>query len=436
MDAIFLFSYASGLYISGLIGDVLDAAKTHAFGLCSAGLIYLLFASLIPYFHVDSIYLFCFLWIINGFVQSAGWPTAVKIVASWFNTGHDGALFGVWASNQCIGNIIGAAYVSLAHTHDFAIQWMFYLPAFQALVVATLVVFCVRSVPPSFVHISHHHELTNVDVTESNTNSNGVELVEIHNKPNQAQNDKINEQLLANRESDGNSTAHSREHEPQPLPPTQRLTFLQIMKLKNVIRYSMCYACLKAVNYTMFFWLPYFESSHFTEADADYLEIYYNIGQVFGGLLCGYISDRFPSRTPTVLVFLICATIPIFLLHIDSLSFNLVMFLTFSAGFLVGGPATILSTVMSAEIAKDPALSENHSVLSTVTGIIDGSGSFGAAVTQYIVAVLSDISMEVIFVLLAVQLALSAVLIAPLPVCNRKTTAQQDVNNLAEAESQ
>ena len=46
----------------------------------------------------------------------------------------------------------------------------------------------------------------------------------------------------------------------------------------------------------------------------------------------------------------------------NSLSLVAVTILTFAAGFLVGGPAAVLSTVMGAEIAKDPKLKHNKSV--------------------------------------------------------------------------
>ena len=51
--------------------------------------------------------------------------------------------------------------------------------------------------------------------------------------------------------------------------------------------------------------------------------------------------------------------------------------------------------------------------MATVAGIIDGSGSVGAAITQYIVSIVSDISLEIVFVILASLLVTSAVLLMP-----------------------
>lgn len=57
--------------------------------------------------------------------------------------------------------------------------------------------------------------------------------------------------------------------------------------------------------------------------------------------------------------------------------------------------------------------------MATVAGIIDGSGSIGAAITQYIVSIVSDFSLEIVFVILASLLIISAVLL--IPSCIRDT---------------
>ena len=275
MDAIFLFSYAFGLYASGLIGDIFDASRVHSVGLFSTGIIFIIFASLIPSFHFHSLPLFYFLWILNGLFQSLGWPSAVKLVANWFNSDHNGALFGIWASNQCVGNIIGAAYVSFVHVNDYHIQYMFYLPSIQAIIVALLVCIFVKTNPP------------NIGIAHSDTNSQDIEMemVDIHqteqrnNRQNSDHYAQLDDDSLISNESHLDIDMHNTirpmnemfEQENKP-----KLSFCEILRIPNLITYSLCFACLKSVNYTMFFWLPYFENNHFNEADADYLEIYYS----------------------------------------------------------------------------------------------------------------------------------------------------------------
>lgn len=51
-----------------------------------------------------------------------------------------------------------------------------------------------------------------------------------------------------------------------------------------VLQYSLAYACLKLVNYSFFFWLPFYLSSNFSwkEAEADRLSIWYDVGGIIG----------------------------------------------------------------------------------------------------------------------------------------------------------
>ena len=49
-------------------------------------------------------------------------------------------------------------------------------------------------------------------------------------------------------------------------------------------QYSLAYACLKLVNYSFFFWLPFYLSSNYgwKEAQADRLSIWYDVGGIVG----------------------------------------------------------------------------------------------------------------------------------------------------------
>lgn len=49
-------------------------------------------------------------------------------------------------------------------------------------------------------------------------------------------------------------------------------------------QYSLAYACLKMVNYSFFFWLPFYLSRNFgwKEAQADRLSVWYDVGGIIG----------------------------------------------------------------------------------------------------------------------------------------------------------
>lgn len=55
-------------------------------------------------------------------------------------------------------------------------------------------------------------------------------------------------------------------------------------------QYSLAYACLKLVNYSFFFWLPFYLSNNFgwKEAKADRLSMWYDVGGIIGEQQYGY----------------------------------------------------------------------------------------------------------------------------------------------------
>merc|ERR1711972_1243087 len=122
------------------------------------------------------------------------------------------------------------------------------------------------------------------------------------------------------------------------------------------------------------------------------------------------------KRAPPVFAFLLIAIPPIFLLRVASTSQWYFGTLCFLAGFFVGGPANMISSAISADLGKHKSLMGNSAALATVAGIIDGTGSTGAAITQYLVALISNVSWDLVFVVLAVLLLSSAALLLRLTI--------------------
>jgi OPA family glycerol-3-phosphate transporter-like MFS transporter 3 len=57
-------------------------------------------------------------------------------------------------------------------------------------------------------------------------------------------------------------------------------------------QYSLAYACLKMVNYSFFFWLPFYLLHNFgwSESVSDSLSTWYDWGGIVGGLIGGLIT--------------------------------------------------------------------------------------------------------------------------------------------------
>ena len=222
MDAVFLFAYAFGLYLSGYIGDYFDATRVLFVGLFLTGCIIFIFGASYPWFNITHEYYYILLWILNGLVQSTGWPTSVKIMGKWFGDNHSGFIFGIWSANASVGNIVGASMVSFVHNKGYGDNWMFFLPAFQLIILSIFILLFIRTQPSKWpIHLDSSQQLIS-DINNDNNDNNDKQM---------------------NRE---------------------KISFLTALFLPNVITYALCYACLKSVNYTMFFWLPYFLNGVFS----------------------------------------------------------------------------------------------------------------------------------------------------------------------------
>ncbi|XP_061922661.1 LOW QUALITY PROTEIN: sugar phosphate exchanger 3-like [Entelurus aequoreus] len=112
LDSIFLFSYAVGLYLSGVIGDRVNLRYVLCCGLCGSAAVGFLFGTLTEWLHLYNIYLYCSLWVLNGLLQSTVWPCVVAVMANWFGKTGSGFVFGLWSACASVGNILGAFLAS------------------------------------------------------------------------------------------------------------------------------------------------------------------------------------------------------------------------------------------------------------------------------------------------------------------------------------
>lgn len=64
-----------------------------------------------------------------------------------------------------------------------------------------------------------------------------------------------------------------------------------------------------------------------------------------------------------------------------SLVYTKAVFLALT-GFFIGGPSNMISSAISADLGRQDLVKGSSEALATVTGIVDGTGSIGAAVGQ------------------------------------------------------
>eukprot|EP00357_Protocruzia_adherens_P037738 CAMPEP_0115042800 /NCGR_PEP_ID=MMETSP0216-20121206/46471_1 /TAXON_ID=223996 /ORGANISM="Protocruzia adherens, Strain Boccale" /LENGTH=116 /DNA_ID=CAMNT_0002424963 /DNA_START=106 /DNA_END=456 /DNA_ORIENTATION=- len=75
---------------------------------------------------------------------------------------------------------------------------------------------------------------------------------------------------------------------------------------------------------------------------------------------------------------------------------------------MIGGPANMISSAISADLGRSPQL-HGGKALSTVTGIIDGTGSLGAAIGQTLIGYIQGFGWKYYFLVLLIVCACTLV---------------------------
>ncbi|XP_078340053.1 sugar phosphate exchanger 3-like isoform X2 [Crassostrea virginica] len=438
LDAVFMISYAVGLYISGMIGDRLNMRLVLSFGMCSSAITVFVFGVVFEWIHFYNKYVYVIVWILNGLLQSTGWPTVVAIMGNWFGRYSRGLVLGLWSACASVGNIIGAFLVSgvLDYGYDYA-----FLLTSSVLFAGGVINFFGLVSTPNEIGLSLPDEDTVVHPKEYSVVVNEGEPREAinisHVVPNSEQ--------LSDEEYSSNHLFNDREtvdedapllSSPKPLPVSPQtgdrptaIGFCSALCLPGVALYALAYACLKLVNYSFFFWLPYYLHNKYgwKETVADDISIWYDVGGIIGGTLFGYVSDRFQHRSVIVIPMLLLG-IPALFTYNSDLSQTLTMngILMAVVGFFIGGVANLVSAAISADLGKQGPVQGNSEALATVTGIVDGTGSVGAAIGQILVPVIQDgLGWKSVFYLFMLMTLLTALCILPLFIREVKDLCKQ-----------
>uniref|UniRef100_A0A8C2CRX2 Sugar phosphate exchanger 3 n=2 Tax=Cyprinus carpio TaxID=7962 RepID=A0A8C2CRX2_CYPCA len=359
LDSIFLFSYAVGLYISGVIGDRFNLRYVLSFGLCGSAVTEFVFGTLTEWLHFYNVYFYCILWVINGLLQSTVWPCVVAIMGNWFGKSGRGFIFGLWSACASVGNILGAFLASSVLKYGY--EYAFLVTSVVQFAGGVVVFFGLLTSPK--------------EIGESVTR------------------DSDSQHPLMNDDEDALCDDYSIQQRDEELEPQPKaIGFLQAFCLPGVIPYSLAYACLKLVNYSFFFWLPFYLCNNFgwKEVQADRLSVWYDVGGIVGGTVQGLISDVLGKRAPVLAISLLLA-MGALVGYSHSPNNQLVNgALLATTGFLIGGPSNIISSAISADLGRQGALQNSQQALATVTGIVDGTGSIGAAGGQYLVSLIES----------------------------------------------
>lgn len=159
-----------------------------------------------------------------------------------------------------------------------------------------------------------------------------------------------------------------------------------------------------------------------SDSMAGTLSTLFDVGGVIGGILAGHVSDRFDARALTAACFMYCAIPAIYFYRIygsASLYWNIVLMLV--NGMLVNGPYALITTAVSADLGTHSSLDGNSRALATVTAIIDGTGSLGAAIGPLLTGYISAKSWSAVFIMLMGAAFVAGLLLTRLVVAELST---------------
>lgn len=155
----------------------------------------------------------------------------------------------------------------------------------------------------------------------------------------------------------------------------------------------------------MLFWLPAYadEELGYGHADVGLIAFSFDLGTIVGSIFLGWLSDiTYKKRSPVAFFGLLTGTVLFLMVVFFSDAGELVLLvIIFFIGFIVGGIFNIVAATAAADLAKSDTLKGNNKALATVSGILDGSGSLGAAFGSLIIGAIRQISWNGVFIFLA-----------------------------------
>jgi len=369
LDTTYLFSYAFFMFFSGFVAERMNLRYFLSLGMIFSGISTWLFGfSYVVGIH--SLWYLLIVQIVTGCFQATGWPGVVSVMANWFGKGRRGLIMGLWNSHTSLGNIFGSLIAGAFVQSNWGLS--FTVPGVIIAGVGFLL-FLVMVPKPQDLGFS--------DEDMPNENSETDPLLDEEDE------DKEEE------------PTHSVDVDVQVRGGEEEaISFFGALSIPGVVEFSISLFFAKLVSYTFLYWLPnYIHVMDKVDAEeAAILSTIFDVGGIIGGIIAGTLSDKTGKPASTCAIMLVMA-IPTMLVYesvvadwcpiksnhgepVHNACFNWNIFLTLFTGILVNGPYSLITTAVSAELGQHPSLRGSSKALATVTAIIDGTGSIGAAI--------------------------------------------------------
>uniref|UniRef100_A0A4W6DHZ1 Glucose-6-phosphate exchanger SLC37A2 n=1 Tax=Lates calcarifer TaxID=8187 RepID=A0A4W6DHZ1_LATCA len=373
---LYVLSQADLFAFFGIFGERLPLRYYLSAGMLMSGLFTALFG-LGFYWNIHSLGYYAFMQVMNGLVQTTGWPAVVACVGNWFGKGKRGFIMGVWNSHTSVGNILGSliagVFVSSAWGMSFIVP---------GIIIASTGILC-------FFFLVEKPEDVNCTPPQHHSDQESGEA----------------EPLLQNAPHTDRTVNSAISTDPPGVVEdhTEAISFCGALSIPGVVEFSLCLLFAKLVSYTFLYWLPLYISNvaHFEAKEAGDMSTLFDVGGIVGGIMAGLVSDYTGGRATTCCVMLIVAAPMLFLYnYIGQRTIFPYIGMLLVCGGLVNGPYALITTAVSADLGTHESLRGNSRALSTVTAIIDGTGSVGAALGPLLAGVISPTGWNNVFYML------------------------------------
>jgi len=246
----------------------------------------------------------------TGQAQSTGWTGNAKAMQEWTAPANRGRIMGVWATCYQVGGIVATAFAAWMLSH-FGWQAAYFGAAAVIAVVGVAVLVVLRPGPV-------------------------------------------------------------------PVQPASQVRIDRRAVVRSPILwcYGASYFFIKLIRYSLLFWLPYYLEIElrYPQGQAGYLSTSFEIGGVAGTIALGWLSDRLPQVSRSLLsaaslVGLACALFAYTRVGGSSRALNFAVMA--AVGFLLFGPDSLLSGAAAQDLG-------GRNAAALALGMINGFGSIGA----------------------------------------------------------
>lgn len=352
MDSGFMFTYAFGAPCAGQLGDRYDAAKVIGLGLYGSALCIFLLTYGVWMGYEKTPWIanawFLSVYLIFGFFQAIGGPVGTSVMGNWMCTPgakkNRGLIYGTWTTHQYFGNILAPVIILGVSATGVAWWWGLMWPVILNIAFGALCWYGLSERPP------------------------------VAGAP-------------------PPSLSAVREEKVEDVDEKPPLSIGKALAIPGVAGYCIAFGFMKLINYVLFFWLPMFLQQHFDSDTANMISTLYDFGMMPGGIIVGKVSDMYGGRRGCVIVTFLLILCPLLFLMgqcADTMATPPLLIILFTMGILIGGPNNIVTSAVAADLAEDPSVMSSRSGLGTVVGLINGSGSFIAAIGQLLVPTITE----------------------------------------------